>query len=400
MDQIDRKKLKVILLSLAAATAVICLVTLFFYRTDLFSKAASKAVSILMPFIWGFVIAYLLIPVCDYFERLMLKLTKGKRKGLSRLISILLSLLFMLLVLYFLIMSVLPELISSISSLVSQIPGAIQQFEDWLSNLDNSGLPHDAVVAIEGAVQTVSDKISSFLQTDLLPYLQTMITGVTSSFMGIVSLLKNFGLGCIISAYLLSGREKFLAQVKLTVYAVLPEKAADWIREEVHYADRMFSGFIHGKLLDSLIIGIICFVFMLIAKMPYAVLVSIVVGVTNIIPFFGPYLGAIPSAVIILTVSPVKCVVFVIFIIILQQVDGNVIGPRILGDRVGLSSFWILFSILVFGALWGFVGMVVGVPVFAVLYDIVRSFVVGRLEKKGEEELLEEYSRQFSSGEK
>ena len=403
MEGLNIKKLKLALVGIAAATAVICLIVLFFFKNSLFTGAFKTASSIMRPFIYGAVITYLLAPLCSSLEALLMRAFKkdnaasaGKKHGGIRLISILVSLLLFLLVLCFLIMAVLPEVITSISGLLSQIPPAIKRFREWLEALDTSGMSHEAVTLIENAVDTISGKIQSFLSGDLLPQLQKIINGATTGFFSLMNVLKNFGLGCIISAYLLGGREKFAAQFWMFLYALLPGKVADWIRKEIYYADRMFSGFIHGKLLDSLIIGLLCFAFMLIAKMPYAVLVSVIVGVTNIIPFFGPYLGAVPSAIMILTVSPLKCLVFVIFIIILQQLDGNVIGPRILGDRLGLSGFWILFSILIFGSLWGFVGMVVGVPVFAVLYDIIRSFIFTGLKKRGKEEMAADYAARFA----
>ena len=186
-----------------------------------------------------------------------------------------------------------------------------------------------------------------------------------------------------------------MAQAKLIVYAVFPESAAEWIRKEVHFTDRMFSGFIIGKLVDSLIIGLICFVFMMLFSMPYAMLISVIVGVTNIIPFFGPYLGAIPSLVLILTVSPVKCLIFLAFIILLQQFDGNILGPAILGDRLGLSGFWILFSIMIFSSLWGIVGMLIGVPLFAVIYDIIRSLIRWLLNYREQDSLMKEYENRY-----
>ncbi|MGX8688856.1 MAG: AI-2E family transporter, partial [bacterium] len=168
----------------------------------------------------------------------------------------------------------------------------------------------------------------------------------------------------------------------------------------LHFVDRSFSGFISGKIIDSAIIGLLCFAFSMIAGLPYGILVSVIVGITNVIPFFGPYLGAVPSALLILTGSPWKCLIFVVFIIILQQIDGNVIGPMILGDKVGLSSFWILFAILVFGALWGLVGMIVGVPIFAVAYDLITRSVSYGLKKKERTDLLEDYKKAYPPEEK
>lgn len=393
------KNRKEFLWLIAVSTAVICLVILLFFKTGIFAGAIGKLVNLLMPFIYGAVIAYLLRPVCLFFERLLIRLFDrkgtGKRKGLCRALSIVIGILLMFLVILLLINAVLPELISSISGLLNGLPGAIKDFEKWMESLNTGEQTNELIAGIQTSLNTLYEKLSSFLKSDLLPYLQTLVPSVTSSFMDLLDVLKNFGLGCIISAYLLGSWEKYIAQLKLITYAVFPRKAADWIKKEVKLTDRLFSGFISGKLLDSLIIGIICFVFCCIVNMPYTMLISIIVGVTNIIPFFGPYLGAIPSAILVLTVSPVKCLVFVIFIVVLQQLDGNVIGPAIIGDKLGLSGFWILFAILFFGSLWGIVGMLVGAPLFAVLYDLVREFVTSNLEKKDEGSMLTAYRDKY-----
>ena len=196
---------------------------------------------------------------------------------------------------------------------------------------------------------------------------------------------------------MLASWEKFGAQAKIMLYGLVSEKPADWIYNEMKLTNSLFGGFISGKLVDSAIIGVICFVVCMLLNMPYALLVSVIVGITNIIPFFGPYLGAVPSAILILTESPYKCVVFIIFIIILQQIDGNVIGPKILGDKIGVSSFWILFAILFFGSYWGVIGMIVGVPLFGVIYDLAKRIIRFGLNKHGREDMMEEYIREFET---
>ena len=392
------------ILVLALFLSVASLIVLFFFRTDIFAGIAGRLMTVLMPFVYGGVIAYLLRPVCLWIERGLIKaekmVLKKEHPGSMRMVSILLSLFLMLLLVFLLLLAVLPELVNSIAQIVSDLPNQIEAFQIWLNGMDQGGTSHEIVTYVNDAMTTLTDYLENFLQKTLLPNLQSVITQVTSSVRGLIDVLKNFGLGLIISAYLLGGWEKFRAQGKLAIYGLLPEKAADFIRMELQYTNRMFSGFINGKILDSLIIGVICFVFCSIVRMPYAMLVSVVVGVTNVIPFFGPYLGAIPSAVLILTVSPGKCLVFIIFVLILQQVDGNVIGPSILGDRMGLSSFWILASILFFGSLWGLVGMLVGVPLFAVLYDIIRRIVLYGIRTKHQEEKLAEYQREMKAIEK
>ena len=390
-----------ILVLVAAVTFVVCAILMLFFRTEVITGAISRLASILMPFIYGFVLAYLMRPVAVFLEKSLLKLwerLKIKKTGPVRMISILLTLGLFLLGLVLLGLAVIPGIISSVTTLVQSLNRYVREFETWLEGF-SAGTGDEtidqALALIEQAVQTVSDRLSEWLQNDLLKTLTSQMSRVSASFSSIMSILKNFGLGMIVSVYLLAGWEKFRAQGKLIVYSLFSEKIAEWIRQEIRFVNQSFSGFISGKIIDSAIIGLICFVFTVICKLPYGILVSVIVGVTNIIPFFGPYLGAVPSALLILTESPMKCLFFVIFIIILQQVDGNVIGPAILGDKVGLSSFWILFAILFFGALWGLAGMIVGVPIFAVAYDLVTKSVSFGLKKRRRTDLLKEYEDQF-----
>ena len=399
--EIGKEQWKRLMQIVACIVAVSCLIILVFFHTDVFIRIAKKWIGILEPFIWGAVIAYLLRPVCLIIERFLgrleHRLCKKEHPGIKRLIAMLVSILLMLAVLVILLLAVLPQLITSISGLITQIPSALETFQNWMRSLDQGGASHEIITAIESAVSTLSERLRNFLQTDVLPNLTSLVTNVTSSFMVLVDLVKNFGLGCIIAAYLLGSWERFSVQIKLMTYALFPTRTADWLKKEVLFADRMFSGFIHGKLLDSAIIGVICYVFMLATGMPYAVLVAVIVGVTNIIPFFGPYIGAIPSFILILTISPGQSIVFLIFVILLQQFDGNILGPAILGDRLGLSGFWILFSIMVFSSLFGIVGMIIGVPLFAVIYDLIRTAVHFLLKKRSREDLAGAYQETFGA---
>ena len=194
--------------------------------------------------------------------------------------------------------------------------------------------------------------------------------------------LTNLVLGIIISVYFLVGKERFFAQIKKFLYALLPKDLVGRLIDITHTSNRIFSGFISGKILDSLIIGILCFVGMSIFRMPMAMLVSVIVGVTNIIPYFGPFIGAIPSALIVFLVDPIKALWFVVFVVCLQQFDGNILGPRILGDSIGMPAFWVVFSILLFGGYLGVLGMFIGVPTFAVIYSIFKLWTEGRLSRK------------------
>lgn len=201
--------------------------------------------------------------------------------------------------------------------------------------------------------------------------------------MSVTSRVMSFVVGIIISIYVLMGKERFFAQSKKLLSALIPTPAVDRIVQITHQSHEIFSGFISGKILDSCIVGLLCFIGMVIFRWPYAVLISVMVGVTNVIPYFGPFFGAIPSVLIMLIVDPVKAIWLALFILALQQLDGNVIGPKILGNSTGLSAFWVIFSITVFGSLFGVVGMFIGVPLFAVIYSLVRQFCEWRLSCKG-----------------
>ena len=380
-----------------------CFIILLFFRTDLFVRGAGWVLNILTPFIVGVAIAYIMRPFALSVERGLTKLQdrflKKKHPGFIRMASIVVAVVVLLAVIVLLLIAVLPEVITSLARIARSIPGAYTQLVAWLDGLDQYEPLHEAIGGLEEVLGTLSGRLRDFLNNSVVPYLESLVGGLTTSFVGIFNIVKNFGLGLIISCYLLSKWEKFMAQAKLLVYGIFPKRAADWIRREVRYTDRMFSGFIHGKLLDSAIIGLICFVFCALVNMPYAMLISVVVGVTNIIPFFGPYLGAIPSLLLLLTVNPGKCLLFLIFIVLLQQFDGNILGPAILGDRLGISGIWILFSILFFSALWGIVGMLIGVPLFAVLYDLIRRFVVSSLRRRNETDMLTDYQERFAEDE-
>ena len=403
MSPEEKQKIKGNLITLATAAAVLCVILTIFFRTSVIAEGIKDALSILEPFLWGIAIAYLLHPICTITERALTKLerkiSKKHHPGLLRTCGIIAAILFLLAAAVLLLVMILPQLVTSISSLISQLPGALESFQKWVSSLDNGGTSHDVIVAVQEAADTLGDKLENFLSTDLLPNLESLVSSVTTSFMSILGVVKNFGLGCIVAAYILGSWEKFISQLSMIVYGLFPKRAADWIKEEAAFTDKMFSGFIHGKLLDSLIIGLICLLFTLVTHMPYAVLISVIVGVTNIIPFFGPYIGAIPSALLILTVSPVKCLVFVIFIILLQQLDGNYIGPAILGDRLGISGIWILFSIMLFSSLLGIVGMLIGVPLFAVIYDLIRKLIYRLLNRRGEGKRITAYETTYHADE-
>lgn len=380
---------KYLFISLAGAVGIILCIVFFFalFRFKQVMEGIRTLESILMPFIYGAVIAYLLTPVCNFVEIRLnalltgrMKVNEQKASRFSAAIGIGLSLLFGFFIVYLLLAMVLPQVFESVRGIVQVLPGNVVKWSDWIQQK----LADDEVLAnyAEQFINAAYQNMQVWLNTKFLPDMQVIVSGVSAGLISALAAVKNIVIGIFAAAYLMGNRKKFAAQGKKLIYSFTKVPVANGILDEIHYINRVFGGFIDGKLLDSLIIGILCFVIMNFLNMPYTMLISVIVGVTNIIPFFGPFIGAIPSALIILTDSPVKCVYFLILILVLQQFDGNFLGPKILGDSTGLSSFWVLFSILLFGGLMGFVGMVIGVPTFAVIYDLIKKYSNWMLRKK------------------
>ena len=358
----------------------------FVYRFHGVAQVMDQLAVILQPITIGFVLAYLVTPIVNFEERHLLPVmqekikNKRKAKRLVRGVSVAGALLFVLIIIGILLQMVIPELYRSINGLIGTLPKQVNSFMDWLSDYVSS----DSNISgyLETALIKGTEFFEEWAQTDFLPQTKNVLTGLTTGVITVVKLLFNVIIGIIISVYVLMSKESFIGQGKKIVYALLPGKKANAVIHTVHKSNEIFGGFISGKILDSLIIGILCFVCLYIMKMPYSVLVSVIVGVTNVIPFFGPYLGAVPSTVLIMLADPIKGLYFVIFILVLQQVDGNIIGPKILGDSTGLSSFWVVFAILTFGGIFGIPGMIIGVPVFAVVFYIIKKILDYILKRK------------------
>lgn len=358
----------------------------FVYRFHGVAQVMDQLAVILQPITIGFVLAYLVTPIVNFEERHLLPVmqekikNKRKAKRLVRGVSVAGALLFVLIIIGILLQMVIPELYRSINGLIGTLPKQVNSFMDWLSDYVSS----DSNISgyLETALIKGTEFFEEWAQTDFLPQTKNVLTGLTTGVITVVKLLFNVIIGIIISVYVLMSKESFIGQGKKIVYALLPGKKANAVIHTVHKSNEIFGGFISGKILDSLIIGILCFVCLYIMKMPYSVLVSVIVGVTNVIPFFGPYLGAVPSTVLIMLADPIKGLYFVIFILVLQQVDRNIIGPKILGDSTGLSSFWVVFAILTFGGIFGIPGMIIGVPVFAVVFYIIKKILDYILKRK------------------
>ena len=395
----DKKPhIKPYLYGMLAGFGAISLSILFFfliYRFQGFGDAISKLTGILMPFIYGAVIAYLLKPVCNCVEDFLRRLLPEKMGTAANMLAVTISLLFGILVVYALIMMIVPQLITSVTTLYYTARNNLNDFVDWASHQEIIASNQKLLDFIETSYDNLQDTLDNLVRTKLVPSMQSLLSGAALGVMSFVTFLKNIVIGLIVSVYLLASRKKFGQQGKLILYSLVKPRWADLIMEEVRYADRMFGGFINGKILDSAIIGVLCYIACLIFKFPSALLVSVIIGVTNVIPFFGPFIGAIPATLLILIQNPIKALWFVLFVLVLQQVDGNIIGPKILGNTTGLSSFWVLFAILLFGGLWGFVGMIIGVPLFAVIYDVIKKLVFHGLNRNDESGMVNLYHDAF-----
>lgn len=358
-------------ISLAVLVFVLfCCCTMFFfmiYRYNGVSKGWDTIMRVLQPITFGLVIAYLINPIMKFFEKHLLhflepRVQKEKKcKKIARSIATGGAVVVFVLIVILLFAMMIPQLISSISGMVNSLPKQVDSFIDWFNGLTNS-----------------DNEIIQSLETNM---------------MDMVKVLMNAIIGLIVSVYVLMTKEKFIGQSKKIVYAIFKPVRGNVIIDTFRKSNEIFGGFISGKLLDSAIIGVLCYICLLIMKMPYTLLVSVFVGLTNIIPFFGPFIGAIPSVIIIALADPIKGIYFLIFIFILQQVDGNIIGPKILGDSTGLNSFWVVFAIMVGGGLFGIGGMILGVPTFAVIYYIIDKTVDYCLRKRKLPEDTDEYIR-------
>lgn len=387
-DPIKRKYLY-LTISIFCAFSLCILVFFAVYRFRGIGDIFHKLSDILAPFIYGGVVAYLLRPVCNYYEQLFRKVLPNKMKKLSNGIAVGLSLLTGILVVYTLIIMIAPQLYNSILSLWKSLPDKVNQFLIWARGI--FGEDEELLHLFNTSYNALYSELETWAQNTLMPYVTSIVSGVGSSVYKVLMFLYNLLIGLIVSCYLLSSRKKFARQSVLIVRSVLKPRWADIFLNEVAFIDRMFGGFIDGKILDSAIIGLLCYVGCVIFKFPNPLLISAIVGITNVIPFFGPFIGAVPATLLIMIEDPIKGLWFILFVLALQQLDGNVIGPAILGDRTGLSSFWVLFAIILCGGLWGIVGMVICVPMFAVIYDIVKKLVRRGLDKKGQNQMWDQY---------
>lgn len=373
----------------AVVVILLCtIVVLAFIRWDTVKKAFQALNEILAPITYGAILAYLLSPVYNrlqgWVDRLFAKVIRDKkhRGFFSRAVATVGSLIFLFAIISGLISLIIPSVWSSIKGIVNSIPAYVERISGWIETaFANNPSVEDAVMAM---YQQNAERLISWTQSasNWMPNVEIVVSGVYSGIMGVYNFVMNSLIGVIVMVYLLNIKDTLIAQAKKIAYAVFPLKLANQVVEKCRFVHKVFGGFIIGKLIDSLIIGILTFVILNIVKMPYAMLISVIIGITNVIPFFGPFIGAIPSALLILLVSAKQCVIFLLIIVLIQQFDGNILGPRILGNSTGLSSFWVLFSILLFGGILGPLGMIIGVPTFAVIYKLISEWVEMRLAGK------------------
>ena len=394
---------KIFYQSLTGFLSLALAILLFFaiQKMDQLTEGFHWLMGILTPFVYGGALAYLLKTPCGFLERSIGAVLPEKYRRWATVLSVVSVLVLSVLVIYLLLSMIIPEMGRSIMALAAAVPGKVDEFTRWVLKLleGNKVLQNYA----NSALSSMEDWLKNWTDNDILPTVKGMMNGALTAVGGvmggavtavtsIVTVLKNVVLGVIICIYLLLGRKTFARQGKALVYSIFKPDRAEKVLKELSFIDKTFVGFFGGKILDSAIVGLICYVFCLImtrvAGFENAVLISVIIGVTNVIPYFGPFIGAVPSALLILISSPRNCLIFLIFIVILQQFDGNVLGPKLLADSVGLSGFWVLFSITLFQGLFGFMGILVGVPVFAVIYDLIKRAILLGLERHGKVDVL------------
>lgn len=384
---------KIFFQSLTAFLSLALAIVLFFaiQKLDELRRGLHWVMDVLTPFVYGGTMAYLLKTPCGFLERQFEAALPAKGKRWANLLSVVAVMLISALILYLLLSTVLPEMWASIVALAAAVPPKVDEFTRWvLSHLEGNEMLQNYV---NNAFENMEEWLQNWATTDLLPTMQGMMGGVVTTVGSVLIVAKNIILGVIICIYLLASRKKFTRHAKAVVYAALKPERADKLIKEFSHIDATFVGFFGGKILDSAIVGLICYIFCAImtvaAGFQNAVLISVIIGVTNVIPYFGPFIGAVPAALLILISSPRNCLIFLIFIVILQQFDGNVLGPKLLAGSVGLTGFWVLFAITLFQGLFGFVGILVGVPVFAVIYDLAKRAILSGLEKHGKTDVLQ-----------
>lgn len=366
---------------------VVSCVVLYFalLRFEAVTGVIGMVIDVMKPIIYGFAIAFLLNPIVkkvDYtlIPKLEEKMEPEKAKKISRTVGVGAAMLFLLILISALCVMLIPELYKSIRDMLIALPGQLNEASINIQKL----LEADTTMGtmFKSTVEELTDSFGTWVRTDFMGQMNKIVSNVTVGVVNMVGGVFDFLIGLIVSIYVLFGKERFSKHAKKLTYAFFDTHHANMILHLTKKSNQIFGGFIIGKIIDSVIIGVLCFICLTILDMPYTLLVSVIVGVTNVIPFFGPFIGAVPSSILILLEDPTKGLYFIIFIFLLQQLDGNVIGPKILGDSTGVSAFGVIFSILIGGGLFGFIGMIMAVPTYALAYYILMMLTEQRLEEK------------------
>lgn len=410
MKKYSFKRYAGVTMALFGAAALSLLLFFALFRIDAIHKAFSHICKTLMPFIIGGVLAYVICPICNFFDNIYNKVFKfikneKKKKSLSNNLSVFTGLLIAILFIYFMIIVIIPNLVNSVVRLIQIIPDNVNKVIDFVQKFLNEN--ETLMKYSENIIDKTYTFINDWLGNEFLGYAQGIASGVSTGVVNIIVVLFNVLIGFIVAAYLLTARKKLAKQGEMVVYSIFKKERAASVMEEIKYTDKVFSGFVNGKILDALVIALICFISLKIfticnpgKEMMSEILIAFIVGIFNVIPFFGWYIAWFIGTLLCLIVNPAQCLFFVIFNFILQQIDGNIIGPKILGNTTGISSFWVLFAILLFGDIWGFAGMLLGVPIFAVIYHLIKKWVFKRLKINGMENLSEEYEMEYPPNER
>lgn len=366
---------------------IVACVVLYFalLRFEAVTGVIGMIVDALKPVIYGFAIAFLLNPIVKKVDHKLIpvlqqKMNLERARKLSRTVGVMAALLFLIVLITALCMMLIPELYKSIRDMLIALPGQLNDASDNIQKMLEMDTTMGAV--LKSTIEELTESFGTWVRTDFMTQMNKILSNVTVGVFNTIGEVFNLLVGLIISVYVLFGKEKFSKHAKKVTYAFFDTNHANMILHLTKKSNQVFGGFIIGKIIDSVIIGILCFIVLYIMNMPYTLLVSVIVGVTNVIPFFGPFIGAVPSAILILLENPIQGVYFIIFIFLLQQLDGNVIGPKILGNSTGVSAFGVVFSILLGGGLFGFVGMILAVPTYAMVYYILMMLTDERLEKQ------------------
>lgn len=372
----------------AIGTFTACLfIYLIIFKSSTFISALKFIGGVMAPIFYGFAIAYLLDPFMMVLERGLIKLceltgrkAEKRTRAFVRIFSSIAIVLVLLFIVYAVISKIVPSLIESIKGIVTNVPLYVAQINTWMNDM----FSHSSGSAVTDLLGLSSKSGNDYVST-IIDWIQNnlasadnVLGSITGQVVSVLGFLWDLVLGLIVSIYVLIYKARIKARIKRIIFSIFSITTANQVLHNLRFVDKKFGGFIIGKIIDSAIIGLICFVVMNIMGMPYTLLISVVVGLTNIIPFFGPFMGAIPSAILIFFVSPLQCLYFVIFILILQQFDGNLLGPKILGNSVGVSTFLVVVSILIGSGLLGVVGMIIAVPVCAILIAFLQSHIIRR----------------------